>query len=106
MMTRMIMTVKIKFNIMNEFLDDFARILAEKVQNSLIEGGYVAHSKMNEPSAKLYSIAEVCERLSVSKPTFFRHRKKGLITPSAYVGNSPRFTDEDINNYLTQFKAA
>ena len=91
---------------MNEFLDDFARILAEKVQNSLIEGGYVAHSKMNEPSAKLYSIAEVCERLSVSKPTLFRHRKMGLITPSGYVGRSPRFSEEDIANYLTKFNAA
>lgn len=91
---------------MKDFLDDFATIVAEKVQNSLIDGGYVAHGNTNEPSVKLYSIAEVCERLSVSKPTLFRHRKMGLITPSGYVGRSPRFSEEDIANYLTKFNAA
>lgn len=100
------MTVKIKFRIMKDFLDDLATILAEKVQNGLIDGGYVARGNTNEASVKLYSIAEVCERLSVSKPTLFRHRKMGLITPSGYVGRSPRFSEEDIANYLTKFNAA
>lgn len=100
------MTVKINFNIMKNFLEDFATILAEKVQKGLIENGYVACDKMNKPSIKLYSISEVCERLSVSKPTLFRHRKMGLITPSGYVGRSPRFSEEDIANYLTKFNAA
>ena len=91
---------------MEKFLDEFTSMLAKKVYDDLVESGCVASSKKNEPSEKLYSIAEVCERLSVSKPTLFRHRKMGLITPSGYVGRSPRFSEEDIANYLTKFNAA
>lgn len=91
---------------MKKLLDEIATILAKKVQNGLIEGGYMACNKNDEPSVKLYSIDEVCKRLSVSKPTLYRHRKLGLIVPSAYVGRSPRFSDADIDSYLTRFKAA
>ena len=91
---------------MIEFLEKFTSALAKKVQDGLIEKGFVALSKNEEPSVKLYSAEDVCKRLSVSKQTLYRHRKLGLITPSGYVGRSPRFSDADIASYLTKFRVA
>ena len=48
------MTVKIKFRIMKDFLDDLATILAEKVQNSLIDGGYVLNFIVSPRCARGY----------------------------------------------------
>ena len=66
----------------------------------------MALSNNEESSVKLYSAEDVCKRLAVSKQTLYRHRKLGLITPSGYVGRSPRFSDADIASYLTKFSVA
>jgi len=52
----------------------------------------------------LLRICDVCKMVGISKTTLQRHRLAGRISPSYYVGVSPRFTMEDVEHYLTQFK--
>ena len=95
----------------NEFniADEFAAMVAAKVVDILEEKGLVMAADASCPkevqpqSTTLYSIDEVCKRLKITKATFNRHRSRGYISPTCYVGRSPRFTEADIQNYLEKF---
>ena len=52
---------------------------------------------------EVFSISDVCESLKISKPTLSRHIKQGYLSPSFYVGRSPRFTRSAIENYINNF---
>ena len=82
--------------------------MASKVVDKLIEEGLVTDN-VSVPEEvvgipKLYTREEVSELAKVSLPTLDRHRKMGLISESYYVGQSPRFTEQDIKNYISKFK--
>lgn len=49
-------------------------------------------------------VEQVCKKLQISHATLYRHMAAGLIKPSVYVGRSPRFTKDDIDNYLNNFR--
>jgi len=88
--------------------DQLADAVASKVVDKLIEEGLVA-DRANVPEEvvgipKLYTREEVSELARVSLPTLDRHRKMGLISESYYVGQSPRFTEEDIKKYISKFE--
>ena len=93
--------------------DEFATMVAAKVVDILEEKGLViadnaSCSKEQQTqtlSTALYSINEVCERVKISKATLNRHRKCGYITPSCYVGRTPRFSEVDIDKYLRIFNS-
>jgi len=91
--------------------DEFAAMVAAKVIEILEEKGLVmaagtsCSNNQQEQSSILYSINEVCERVKISKATLNRHRKCGYITPSCYVGRSPRFSEVDIDKYLRIFNS-
>lgn len=88
--------------------DQLADAVASKVVDKLIEEGLVSN-KASVPEAvvgipQLYTREEVSELARVSLPTLDRHRKMGLISESYYVGQSPRFTEEDIKKYISKFE--
>lgn len=91
--------------------DEFATMVAAKVVDFLEEKGLViadnasCSKEQQTLSPTLYSINEVCERMRISKATLNRHRKCGYITPSCYVGRSPRFSEVDIDKYLRIFNS-
>lgn len=92
-----------------DLADEFATLIATKVVDILEERGLVIVNAPSQDTSErqvpptLYTIDEVCERVKVSKPTLQRHRNRGYITPSYYVGRSPRFTEADIEKYLESF---
>ncbi len=89
--------------------DEFAAMVAAKVVDILEERGLVivadasCQKEAQPQAATLYSIDDVCQRLKISKATLNRHRERGYISPTCYVGRSPRFSDADIQNYLNKF---
>lgn len=88
--------------------DQLADAVASKVVDKLIEEGLVSN-KASVPEKvvgipQLYTREEVSELARVSLPTLDRHRKMGLISESYYVGQSPRFTEEDIKKYISKFE--
>lgn len=88
--------------------EQLADTVASRVVDKLIEEGLVADSARVPEEVvgipKLYTREEVSELARVSLPTLDRHRKMGLISESYYVGQSPRFTEEDIKKYISKFE--
>lgn len=83
---------------MNDFFEKIAAEIAAKVCSTL---GQTTNERMEN---QYLTTEEVCRRLGVSKTTLFRFRKEGMISPSYFIGRSPRFTEEDIENYLKEAK--
>ena len=48
---------------------------------------------------KVYTSKEVMEIAKISRPTFYRHVKQGLIKTSK-IGNLLRISEEDLDKYL------
>ncbi len=93
---------------MEDFIEQFAEIVAEKIAAHLKEDAgttstSVTNAAQQQESQDSYTIEELCTRLKISKPTLARHRRQGFLHTSYYVGRSPRFTEEDIQNYLLKF---
>ena len=70
------------------FLAPLMETLADKVADRL-------RPVVEEKEPKYYSIAEVCELLSVTKPTLHAWTKQGLI-PSAKVNGRRLYRAEDV----------
>ena len=95
-------------HIIGDFTDLLVDRIAERVVERLKEEGLVMaapspDAQTDPQHEKLYTIDEVCARLKVSPETLHRHRRQGDLKASLYVGNSPRFTDADIQDYLNNF---
>ena len=88
---------------MEDLLEQLSDLIAQKVVEKM-ESTSKAFEQVPENHQEDLTIDELVEKLRISKPTVFRHRKSGLLTPSYYVGRSPRFTPEDIERYLKNFK--
>ena len=87
-------------------MEEIINILAMKIAKNVVEllqnGGRDKDVKqMDCPSCESYKKEEVCKRFKISKATLARHIKAGFLKPSVYVGRSPRFTEEDIQKYLS-----
>lgn len=96
-------------HIIGDFTDLLVDRIAERVVELLEERGLVMaapslEAKTDPLHETLYTIDELCARLKVSPETLHRHRRQGYLKASLYVGNSPRFTEADIEKYLSHFK--
>ncbi len=70
--------------------------------------GRIGENKENTPTTsqeypKYYTIMEVCKRLHISRATLYRHQKFGYMNPATYVGRKPLYTEQSINDYLSNF---
>ena len=97
-------------HIIGDFTDLLVDRIAERVVERLKEEGLVMaapspEAKTDPQHEKLYTIDELCARLKVSPETLHRHRRQGYLKASLYVGNSPRFTEADITEYLNHFNS-
>lgn len=52
----------------------------------------------------LYTTKQVCDMLHISKSKLYRHQKKGYIGPSEYVGRTPLYDQQVIDDYLNKFR--
>lgn len=89
---------------MNEFIYQIVEAVSDGILQRIFEKMDSIKSSSNvgvEP--EVLSISDVCERLKISKPTLSRHMKQGYLSPSFYVGRSPRFTRSAIENYINNF---
>lgn len=90
---------------MEEIIELLAMKIAKNITELLQDRACDKDVKqMDRPTCESYKIDEVCKRLKISKATLSRHRKAGFLKPSVYVGRSPRFTEEDIQEYLSKWQ--
>ena len=55
---------------------------------------------VNNTVFEAYKSDEVCQILRISISTLKRFRINGTLTPNFYVGKSPRYTRQNIENYI------
>ena len=56
---------------------------------------------MTEPSIHLLTVREVCERLSISRPTLYRKIDTGAIPKPVHIGNNcPRWRSDTLDAFL------
>ena len=58
-------------------------------------------NKQQKPEEKYLSREEVCDLLSVTKPTLWRWAKRGYLIP-VKVGNRPLYRQSDIEKLMTK----
>ena len=81
---------------MNEkFLEDFADAIALRVVKKIQES-----SKERKVAVTYHTAEDVCEMLHVSKSKLYRHQKLGYIKPAKYVGRTPLYDENTIQEYL------
>lgn len=86
--------------IINKIVETVSEGILQKIKESM---DYIKPSKNEPVESEIFSISDVCERLKISKVTLSRHIKQGYLTPSFYVGRSPRFTHSAIEEYVSKF---
>lgn len=76
------------------------RNLIKEIVAEVVEEAYMSQSKDETTTEeKFLTVAQVCEKLQISRATLYRHESAGLIRPSMYVGRSPRFSENDLVKY-------
>lgn len=86
--------------LINKIVESVSDGILQKLKESL---DCIKSAKSEEDESEVLCILDVCKRLKISKSTLWRHMKRGYLTPSYYVGHSPRFTQGAINDYLNKF---
>lgn len=89
-------------------MDELIKKIVESVSDGILQKlkeslDCIKSAKSEEDESEVLCILDVCKRLKISKSTLWRHMKRGYLTPSYYVGHSPRFTQGAINEYLNKF---
>jgi excisionase family DNA binding protein len=80
---------------MEEYLKNLMRsVLQEQQSLSSAKKDKVAITN------SLYTNEEVCKILKISKSTLKRLRDRGHLVPSCYVGRSPRYSKEELEDYI------
>lgn len=90
---------------MNEFIEHVADLIAGKVADRLSgEFGQGKESlEEQKQGVELYTVKQVCEMLHMSKSKLYRHQKDGYIKPTQYVGRTPLYSKQTIDEYLKIF---
>lgn len=94
------------FIILNQMEEKLKLWIQQLVKDSVNEMAQEATSQViNNPQKEdvLLTTAEVSRRVKISVSTLYRHRALGWISPSHYVGRSPRYTEEDVQRYINLF---
>lgn len=81
-------------------------ILADKIVERMSGMFGQLQGKVDEQDGKrvLYTAKQVCEMLHISKSKLYRHQKMGYIGPSEYVGRTPLYDQQIIDDYLNKFR--
>lgn len=87
---------------MKNFLQEFASMVAAKMSELANASRLESRIEKSSLNLQYYTIEEVCRMLRISRATFYRHRRDGLIMPSRFAGRRPLFTHSDIESYLRQ----
>ena len=82
---------------MNEIFNNFIDLVAERLRSSILDLNNCTKQVLDD---ELFTIEQVCEKLHISRATFYRHRNMGLIVPTKFAGRRPLLTQEDIDKYL------
>lgn len=85
-----------------DFLDVLATKVAEHLQPMISPQAAVKTEKVEE---SFFTTKELCSKLRISVATLYRHRQIGLIKPARYIGRTPFYSNESINNYLSNFNS-
>lgn len=88
--------------IIKKIVESISAGVMEKISESLAQP---KPSNTELAEDEVFCITDVCKRLKISKATLTRHIKQGLLTPTFYVGRSPRFTQKTIEDYLRMFNS-
>ena len=93
---------KQKNTLMKDLLQEFASMVAAKMSELANASRLESRIEKSSLNLQYYTIEEVCRMLRISRATFYRHRRDGLIMPSRFAGRRPLFTHSDIESYLRQ----
>lgn len=89
---------------METILNELVETIADKVANQILNRFRQPECTQEQSSnMKLYTIKQLCEMLHMSKSKLYRHQKLGLIVPAKYVGRTPLYDQQSIDDYLTNF---
>lgn len=91
---------------MNEFIEHVADLIAGKVADRLSGKFGQDTDSLDEQKqgVELYTVKQVCEMLHMSKSKLYRHQKDGYIKPTQYVGRTPLYGKQAIEDYLSIFR--
>ena len=91
---------------MNEIVEKVTDMLADKIIERMSGKFGQLQDKVDEQEGKrvLYTVKQVCEMLHISKSKLYRHQKMGYISPSEYVGRTPLYDQQVIDDYLNNFR--
>ena len=83
-----------------DILDDLADAIALRVEKRIKESfGEEKQAFLNS----YLTVEGVCDKLHISKSKFYRHQKLGYVKPTKYVGRTPLFDENTIQEYLNVF---
>lgn len=90
---------------MEKILKELVETIVDKVANQILNGFKqpVKCAEEQSSSMKLYTIKQLCEMLHISKSKLYRHQKQGYIVPAKYVGRTPLYNQQSIDDYLNNF---
>lgn len=90
---------------MDEILEQITDLIADKVADRL--SGKFGQDKDSldeqKQGVELYTAKQVCDMLHMSKSKLYRHQKEGYIKPTQYVGRTPLYSKQAIDEYLKIF---
>lgn len=91
---------------MEEKITTVLDLLADKIVERMSGKFGQLQSKVDEQGGKrvLYTVKQVCKMLHISKSKLYRHQKMGYIGPSEYVGRTPLYDQQVIDEYLNKFR--
>lgn len=91
---------------MNEIVEKVTDMLADKIIERMSGKFGQLQEKVDEQEERrvLYTAKQVCEMLHISKSKLYRHQKMGYISPSEYVGRTPLYDQQVIEEYLNKFR--
>lgn len=87
-------------------LEYFMNLLADKIVERVSEKFSKPEVKADERDGErvLYTVKQVCEMLHISKSKLYRYQKMGYISPSEYVGRTPLYSQQAIDDFLNKFR--
>lgn len=91
---------------MEEQVLNVLEILADKIVERMSGKFGQLQEKVDGQGGKrvLYTTKQVCDMLHISKSKLYRHQKMGYISPSEYVGRTPLYDQQVIDDYLEHFR--
>ena len=91
---------------MEEKITKMLDMLADKIVERMSGKFGQIQDKVDERGGErvLYTIKQVCEMLHISKSKLYRYQKMGYISPSEYVGRTPLYDQQVIDDYLNKFR--